>query len=557
MDSNIKNSIFEMIDTLIEASEYLITLHEKFDFMNLSIILNDILATIQSIHKVILNSDDKSKKMQGLDLHCESIEYSIKNVKNLFTVRSLNFIDKINFELIPLLQEMKISLYLLDVELKEVYNCKEHNKNIAKLTYNKYIDKSEKRGKYKYDLSILVTAYNKLEYTKLCVESILRYVPQYINYEIILMNHGSTDETRQYFDSISPTKQLNILKNGGGSSAWTRIIEGEYCLCVSNDVIITPNAVENMLKCIKSDEKIGWVVPATPNVSNLQSIDGNYTNLENMISFSLKNNVCNLYRWEQRARLCNPVDLIRSNMMSLKKLELKDNLTLGRFAFPDDSISMVMRKNSYKMMLAKDAYCYHFGSVTLKDEIKKKDEENDSKIDFYTQGRIDFCNAFGIDPWGTGFCWDPNLFQYLQCDEKEHVDVLGINCGIGSNPLKVKESIKENAHNLDVTTYNVTDQEEYILDLKGVSDIAEYVESCEDIENIFLDKKFKYIIFEDKFEMYSNPMKILNDLIKRSTQNGIIAVKINEEALINEVKRNYCSLIHSGEWIIIDKSILY
>ena len=110
-----------------------------------------------------------------------------------------------------------------------------YNNELISLCHNKYIDEAEKNGVYKYDLSIIVVGYNKLEHTKLCVENLLKYIPNNINYELILLNHGSTDNTKEYFEYVSPTKQLDLLKNGGSPTAVNRIVEGKYLLAISND----------------------------------------------------------------------------------------------------------------------------------------------------------------------------------------------------------------------------------------------------------------------------------------------------------------------------------
>lgn len=90
----------------------------------------------------------------------------------------------------------------------------------------------------------------------MCVESILAKIPEGLNYELILVNHGSDDGTKEYFESIHPNKQFDIAVNGGGVGAISKIVEGEFTFLVSNDVIVTPYAIENLLTCIRSDTKI-------------------------------------------------------------------------------------------------------------------------------------------------------------------------------------------------------------------------------------------------------------------------------------------------------------
>lgn len=554
-NENVSKRILQILDTLIDGGQFLYKLADERLFVEFEEIAEKINTTINTLYNIIINIKEKEDLDISTDIQCESAIYSLSKIRQYSRSRSKKILDKIEFEFIPLLQEIKLNFYYWGYIYRNKDREDYYKYQVNEMIENRYIDEAEKTQIYKYDLSVVILAYNKLEYTKLCVESLLKYIPKNINYELILVNHGSNDGTKEYFEEISPTKQVDILRNGGGVSLTYRILEGKYTLAISNDVLITKNAIENMITCIESDENIAWVVPTTPNVSNLQSIEGYYEDMDQMYLFSEKNNISNQYRWEQRPRLCNPIDLRRTSVYYSSKV-LWETLyfsTQKNLSFIDDISSLLTRRNGYKMILAKDAYCYHFGSVTLKDEIANYKNGNNEPKDIYTERRKEFKDTFGVDPWGTGFCWDPQLIKELPCDEIGHIDVLGINCGIGSNPLKIKESIKEKARNLDVTTYNVTDEASYIEDLKGVSDVTEYVNTCEDIENTFKAKKFKYIVFESKFEIYNNPLKILSDLKDRIVEGGIIAIKISDINLKMKIKKAYSNTIQSGEWIILKK----
>ncbi|WP_252234156.1 glycosyltransferase [Clostridium sp. ZS1] len=555
-NQSIARQMLEIIDTLIEEAESLHKTAKEHDFITFENIYTDMHDLINSIYNIIANIKNEENLIISTDIACESIQDSLNRIIMFSKTRSQKLLDKIEFELIPFLQDVYLQLYFWgcvypDKEKMKYY----YNNEMKKLSSNKYINESEDKGKYKYELSIVVHGYNKLEYTKLCIESLLRFLPNDINYELILLNHGSTDGTKEYFESIAPTKQVDIMKNGSFVSVIHRIIEGKYYLSISNDVLVTKNAISNMIKCMESDENIAWIVPSTPNVSNYQAINSNYTDMDEMYKFASDNNVSNIYRWEQRPRLCNPIDLCRSkSFLSTNGICLAGYFhSTTFFSFPDDKLSLLLRRNDYKMILAKDVYCYHFGSITVNDDIAKYKDKNGNigGQAFLNEGRQEFYNAFGIDPWGTGCCFNEELFKYLPCNDTKHVDVLGINCGIGSNPLKVKESIKEIAHNLDVTIYNITDEENYIEDLKGISNVAEYINSCEDIDRIFTGKKFKYIIFESKIETYKDPLLIISELKKHLVEDGIIGIKTLDKNLQINIKSNFLNSIQSDEWIIL------
>lgn len=546
--------IVDMMQTLIEAS---IELHKQYssnNFTYFKIIFEDMVKVLDKLDKLIPQMICENKNL-NTDKAIKSIIDSLQRINSLAVSRSVKTLDKIEFELIPLIQDMHMKFYFWGCVFPDEVKVKEYYRSeMVELSCNSYIDEMENLGKYKYDLSVVIVGYNKIEYTKLCVENVLRYLPFNLNYELILINHGSTDGTKEYFESICPTKQIDILVNGGGLSAFSRVIEGMYTLVISNDVVITENAISNMLKCMESDEKIAFIVPTTPNVSNLQSIPAQYTSLEEMHIFAKKNNKYDVFRHEQRVRLCDPLALCRSKYMysSNGVCSFGYFYSLKQHSFPDDQCALLLRRKGLKLILAKDAYCYHFGSVTLKDEITKI--EKDNKIDFYLEGRKEFYNTFGIDPWGTGFCFSPSLFSVLKCNNTTHTNVLGINCGLGSNPLKVRESIKENVHNTDVTIYNITNSRNYLLDLKGVSDYFVLVENKDQYSDAFQGIMFDYIIFETEIECSKNPIDTLKTIYSRLNNNGIIAVYIKDVTIQKNVLQVFKNVKHLDGWFIWEKN---
>lgn len=555
-DQILVKNMLDIINTLLEASQYLYNAAKNKNYNSFAIVSDDMHIAINSIYNTIIEIKKEENIVINVDLACENAIYSLQKIIKFSKSRSIKILDKIEFELIPILEDMYLQLYFWGSIYPDKNKIENYYKNdVAKLFFNKYIDEAEKKGEFKYDLSVIVLGYNKLSYTKLCIENLLKYIPQNLNYELILVNHGSTDDTEEYFKSIESTKQLDLLKNGGSPTVIDRIVEGKYFSLISNDVIVTENAIENMLKCMESDIDIAWVVPTTPNVSNDQTIDAKYTNMDEMHEFAKKNNISNKYRWEQKCRLCNPIDLKKSSIWISSK-----GITPGGYfhtnnmmSFPDDKVSMILRRNGYKMMLAKDAYCHHFGSVTLSEEINSYEDENGrvGAEEFYKSGRIEFYNTFGIDPWSKGFTPDYNLIKALQYNYKKDINILGINCGMGSNPLKIKDRIKEESYNLDTKIYNVTDEQQYFEDLKGVSDKAYYIKDLSNLDKILNNIKFNYIIFEGQLDTCDNVVQVLKNLQVYISDGGIIAMNISDLHVREELKNIGYRFTESGNWIIL------
>jgi hypothetical protein len=436
-----------------------------------------------------------------LDICMESALDSLLRLTRLLSSDPQRALRKIEFELIPLIREARMQFYYwgcVAPDPRRIAHYYEHER--APLAANPYIDEAMVTGKYKYELSIVIFAYNKAVMTKECIESLLAYLPEGLNYELILYNHGSTDGTMRYFESLHPTKQIDVKVNGVGIFMSYRVVEGEFVLFVSNDILFTQNAVENMLRCIKEDASIGLVVPTTPNVSNKQTIPGQYTTLDEMWKFARENNQYDPYRHEQRARLCDPLSLHRSATLIASSpygfLGHFLNVDLLR-GFPDDLRAMLYRRNGIKSILAKDAFCHHHGSATLATEIDNQQ---------YVKGRVAFWEAFGIDPWGTGACFAPAMLPLVQLLDKAEISVLGVNAGMGSNPLKVKEMYKEDKHNLNIHLTNAADKKWMLRELVGVSDAVAQFAALDDLFEP--EDRFDHIVCDEPLQSGEAPIAL-------------------------------------------------
>ena len=196
------------------------------------------------------------------------------------------------------------------------------------------------------------------------------------------------------------------------------------------------------------------------------------------------------------------------------------------------------------MCLVKDAYCHHFGSVTLKDEIKRKNEQ-----EYYLKGRQEFYKAFNVDPWGPGFCYDQIFLQRVVGEEHGHVEVLGINCGLGSNSLKIKEY----CHNTDCTLTNITDTPRFLADLKGVSDEATIISSIKHFKSSLYQKSFQYIVWEEPFLKQYKYRTLLDLCSDHLSPGGKLLVKLTEQSrsTVTKVFPQYREI--GNDWVILEK----
>ena len=253
-------------------------------------------------------------------------------------------------------------------------------------------------SEYPYDVSIVLCAYNKLEYTRAAVESIFAHT-DFSNgrVELITINNGSDDGTREYFESLPHTKKINLKYNILGFNAAQYIAEGKYYVGYSNDVVATPHWLENLLVAMESDGRIAMAVPTCneESISNVQGIPVPYPNtfdgMEEMQRFAETYNYRKPTIWEDRSQLMPFLYIVPKR---LHQMGLIDPIyTRGEFV--DDDLSTLLRRTGWRQVLLKDTFMHHFGGVTL-GEGRKKEVGN-----ALNAMRRVYYEKWGVDAWDS------------------------------------------------------------------------------------------------------------------------------------------------------------
>lgn len=115
-------------------------------------------------------------------------------------------------------------------------------------------------------VSIIILNWNGKEDTIECLDS-LKHIT-YPNYEILLVDNGSTDGSVNYFKKHYP--EIELIENGenlgfakGNNVAILKAMEqgSDYILLLNNDTIVDSDFLMELVKVAESDEKIGIVGP--------------------------------------------------------------------------------------------------------------------------------------------------------------------------------------------------------------------------------------------------------------------------------------------------------
>lgn len=135
---------------------------------------------------------------------------------------------------------------------EENYDWKCWKNNGGGTTYNK-----------KLELSIIIPVYNVEKYLEECLNSISKI--ENINYEILIVNDGSTDNSQKIIDKFCKNNvraKSFIKENGGQSSARNYGLEkakGKYIWFIDSDDFINPDEFQSFyLEFKKYDLDIGY-----------------------------------------------------------------------------------------------------------------------------------------------------------------------------------------------------------------------------------------------------------------------------------------------------------
>ena len=548
---NVVEQVFDIINTAIEASWELLEITKNRadnEFQSISNMLSEM------IEKTIPLTCELGKEAPGLktDIALQSCVASLKRIRGMYEDRFSKALMKIEFELIPILEEARINLYYWGVvagdedKEKQYYESDMHH-----LSGNRYTEEAIKSGEFKYDLSIFVLAYNKSNYTKMCLASLFENLPQNLTYELILVNNGSSDDTESIFNNINPHKQIDIEINGAGMNMISRIFEGRYLLSISNDVLVQERSIENLYECISSADDIGVAVPATPNVSNFQAPkDAIYDDLEGLRKYANEKNNAEK-DWEQRSRLVDPISIVDAkvfHVLNWGHYYTSDNW----LSFPDDRMSLILRRNNYKMMLVNNAFCHHFGSITI------KDDQSTNSSQAYKEGRKVFWEKFGIDPWEK-CCYSYALNYMMKYDRLDSVNILDIEAGLGGNALRFKYEFQQKNPACQVNIVCTESRDVYMKDLQKIAD-ERYV--CKKLSELpFCNNGYDYVIFEVPMKQGEDFNIAANTLMGYLHEKGTLIMQIYENVL-ETIKKNHnlenvnfvCDENKNFFWIMINKS---
>lgn len=513
MTMKLNDILIQTLDILETADEACFVLRENMergDLLSSNAILDDLSAvseTLDNVTSPLLSSLPHAYIRETLG----NISVSVMSVRAALEKKDIQrAVTLSRFQLHPFFIQLRASLYYWGMIFPDEGKMDEY---YAREFAAQYRSRVFHAGEEKYRLSVVVPAYNHLEVTKQCIEHILKYTDfNALNAELILIDHGSSDGTLDYFKSLDVAKVIHFSENNRPFvfSTMAQVVEGKYFAYVSSDVLVTQNWAEHLLTCMESDPVIVAAAPATPNTSNLQAIGMPHLEPDDFVSWANDYNHDAPEEYEDRARLMPTIAIYRTSVV--QDIGFIDPLFYS-MEFWDDDFSLRARRAGFRQVLCPNIACYHFGSVTG-GEAKKT--ENTLEL-----GRALFLQKHGVDAWNQGVCYDYDIsthFDSLSFSRKE-VSVLALDCGFGDMVLRIKNVLKKKDYIAAV--YSVTEQRGYLEDLSPLSEGAAYCPSLpDDLTEQFPDIDFSFTYLGRDISCYENIDLLLKRIAARLRPDG-------------------------------------
>lgn len=109
-------------------------------------------------------------------------------------------------------------------------------------------------------VSVIIPSYNTAAYIGQALDSVLNQT--YDNYEIIVVDDGSTDNTYEIIQNYRPLITYHYQENQGlpgARNTGIRIATGEYISLLDADDVFLPHHLENSVKYLEAHKNLGFI----------------------------------------------------------------------------------------------------------------------------------------------------------------------------------------------------------------------------------------------------------------------------------------------------------
>ncbi len=218
--------------------------------------------------------------------------------------------------------------------------------------------------------SIIILCCNELEYTRLCLESVLaRTRPPY---ELVLVDNGSTDGTPEFLQEVRSRPgpaRVEVVRsdtNLGFPTGCNRGLaeaRGRWVVFLNNDTVVTEGWLEGLVAWALHDWPKTGLVGAVTNCSRPpQQVAVDYAGLDGLEAFAGR-------RRREYAGKAQAVERL-TGFCLLAHRDVLDRVggfdeRFGVGFFDDDDLSVKVLRAGFRLLVSLNVFVHHFGSRTF------------------------------------------------------------------------------------------------------------------------------------------------------------------------------------------------
>lgn len=215
-------------------------------------------------------------------------------------------------------------------------------------------------------VSIIIPVWNALQYTKGCLTSLRAH--SRFRREIIVVDNGSTDGTREYLAEQSDIQVITNQTNRGFAMACNQGAEratSPLVIFLNNDTLVTPSWDFLMVRPFLDNPSPLLVGPRGTGLSGPQNVpphEAQYQSLADLAEFGTSWAKARWGDWEAVPRLTGfCLGTHRTAFLDLGGFDER----FGMGNYEDDDLCHRYAAHGYPLLMLNDVFIHHFGSRTF------------------------------------------------------------------------------------------------------------------------------------------------------------------------------------------------
>ena len=198
--------------------------------------------------------------------------------------------------------------------------------------------------------ALTFACYNSVKYTKLCVDSMVKHGTPLDR--LVVVDNGSTDETREYLQTLPLGGRIFNTDNLGCGVAWNQgalALQAEWTIVMNNDVLVSEHWIESL---IGTAEQLGVKVISPSLIEGILDYDFDD------FALNASHKMQDVHRMGARHAVCLAVH--RSVWMDVGYFQPIPKL-LG---YEDTMFFHELQKAKIQTAITGASWLHHFGSIT-------------------------------------------------------------------------------------------------------------------------------------------------------------------------------------------------